>query len=533
MKKVIVTMWVMIFAIYNFSVAQNNQKEVELDPFTHLECSGGSMQVKLFPSDEEKLIIITPSFKQLQSVKIKQTGNTLSLRRESKNNNDIVKVAVHYKEIKSIECSGAIDVIAKDRIISNDLYLEMSGAIDVYLNLDVNQLKSDLSGAVDVTLKGKTHTHRVEISGAAELNAEELTTQITMFEASGASEANLYATEQIKGEKSGVADIHYNHSAKEIIINDKVVMSKKKSSGAFDDAQVYIIHKKTQDSILVNFSDYIHHISDTITNDYSISIIKGKTKIYISNPETSENKNVFIGNDDENNDKNIIVINSDGISFLKRIKKIFPKRKKFDGHWAGVSLGINGMMDVDRQLNFPSAYEKMALKYQKSINVSLNILEFELSLLRNNKKFGLVTGLGFMWDNYRFNNNVELNHESTQLMVDVADVNKNQTKSKLTVTYLNIPLLLELQSHKKRSMYISAGVVGGWRIGTHTKVKYGNGNKDKDRDDFFMNPLRADLMVRMGLGVVSLYGSYGLVPLFLNGKGPKMYPFNVGIHINF
>jgi hypothetical protein len=107
-------------------------------------------------------------------------------------------------------------------------------------------------------------------------------------------------------------------------------------------------------------------------------------------------------------------------------------------------------------------------------------------------------------------------------------------KSKLVNTYLTLPLMLEVQTNKHskaNSFHLSAGVVGGWRIGTHAKYVYDDGSrqKDKDRRDFYMNPFKLDAIAKIGWGVLNLYATYSLTPMFQKNKGPELYPFSIGI----
>jgi hypothetical protein len=81
------------------------------------------------------------------------------------------------------------------------------------------------------------------------------------------------------------------------------------------------------------------------------------------------------------------------------------------------------------------------------------------------------------------------------------------------------------------SFHLSAGVVGGLRIGTHTKTVYNGNNKNKEREAFYLNSFRGDALVTIGWGKLNLYASYSLVPLFKDGKGPELYPFNVGLQL--
>ncbi|MGI8892038.1 MAG: hypothetical protein ACR2GN_01125, partial [Bacteroidia bacterium] len=117
------------------------------------------------------------------------------------------------------------------------------------------------------------------------------------------------------------------------------------------------------------------------------------------------------------------------------------------------------------------------------------------------------------------------------------DTTINYLKTKLAVSYLTVPLLLEFNDGKsKRSFHIAAGVIGGLRIGSHTKQKYQIGNKTvkpKVKDDFNLNPIRYDATVRVGFGSLAFFSSYTLNGLFKEKRGPEVHPFTAGIGLTF
>ncbi|HYW96957.1 MAG TPA: hypothetical protein VE870_15280 [Bacteroidales bacterium] len=205
--------------------------------------------------------------------------------------------------------------------------------------------------------------------------------------------------------------------------------------------------------------------------------------------------------------------------------------KKFKGHWAGFQVGLNNYVDQDFSMSRSGEDAYMDLNTGRSWNFNINFMEYSLGL--GTDKLGLVTGLGMEWSNYHFdnNNNIVKDDEGVITVLDYPDVSVN--KSKLQTTYLTAPLLLEGQipAGKKR-IHISAGVIGGLKLGSNTKVVYranGNKQKDKTRDDFNLSPLRYGLALRVGYKGLNVYANYYLTPLFETGKGPELYPFAIGL----
>jgi hypothetical protein len=111
------------------------------------------------------------------------------------------------------------------------------------------------------------------------------------------------------------------------------------------------------------------------------------------------------------------------------------------------------------------------------------------------------------------------------------------SKNKLKDTYLTVPLMYEIQAplgNIKKPLYISAGVIGGLKLGSRTKeyyTLYGNDKKDVVKGDFYLSPIRYGYQARIGFRSIHLVATYYESGLFSSGKGPKVHPFDIGIKI--
>ena len=202
------------------------------------------------------------------------------------------------------------------------------------------------------------------------------------------------------------------------------------------------------------------------------------------------------------------------------------KSGKFEGHWEGLELGFNGFDQADY-----SAYvakDFMSLNQGKSTEIDLNFYELNIGLAKS--YVGLVSGMGLSFNNYRFENPFTIEKSLTRTEA-VPLVYDNLSKSKLAVSYLNIPVLLEFQipvNNNEGRLYINAGIIGGVKIGSHTKVKYGD-TKDKDHSGFNLNAFKYEATARIGYKDIGLFAKYSLTPLFQDDKGPVLTPFTIGI----
>lgn len=201
---------------------------------------------------------------------------------------------------------------------------------------------------------------------------------------------------------------------------------------------------------------------------------------------------------------------------------------RFDGHWEGIEFGFNGFDKEDYSMYNSADKDFMSLNQGKSIEFNLNFYELNIGLAKN--YVGLVSGMGFSFNNYRFDNNYTIAKGATR--TEPVALNPNDlSKTKLAVSYLNVPVLLEFQipvNHNEGRLFINGGIVGGVKIGSHTKVKYGD-KKDKDRSGFNLNSFNYAATARIGYKDISLFAKYSLTPLFQTGKGPELTPFTIGI----
>ncbi len=201
---------------------------------------------------------------------------------------------------------------------------------------------------------------------------------------------------------------------------------------------------------------------------------------------------------------------------------------KFNGHWEGVEFGFNAFDKPNYSMYSPADKDFMSLNQGKSMEFDLNFYELNIGLAKS--YVGLVSGMGLSFNNYRFDNPYTL--EKGQFMTEPVSLNpENLSKTKLAVTYLNVPVLLEFQipvNQNEGRLFINAGLIGGVKIGSHTKVKYGD-NKDKDRSGFNLNSFKYAATARIGFKDICLFANYSLTPLFQSGKGPELTPFTIGI----
>ena len=465
----------------------------QVDAF-HSVSLGGMLQAVFIQGDLQKVEVETEASQQ-QEVVLQVKDGVLEIKAQKIRDPRGMKVYIAHPGLKGIKAFGAAELKSQGTLQSDQLSIDASGASEAKLVLNVSSLDLSMEGAASAELSGSASTLTASVGGAADLNAGGLKVSTATVRASGAGSATLDVTDELNADISGAADLD---------LKAEPARKNIKKSGAAAAAElgdmprnVKVVTRTRGDSTMVKLGDLDIRV---VEGDDSTTVEVGGTRI-----EISEDGNVAFARE---------------------------RKHRFDGHWGGFYLGINGFMDPDYSLDVPVDYEFLELRMEKSVNVQINFLEQNFNLWGNH--LGLVTGLGLEYVNYRFDDDVLLTGKEKTISSIPPQEGFRYDKSKLVVNYLNLPLILEYQTNrfsKSNSFHIGAGVIGGLRIGSHSKNVYDDGNdeKNKVRDDFHLNPLKLESTVHIGWGIVNLYGNYSLTSLFRDGRGPELYPFSVGL----
>lgn len=202
-------------------------------------------------------------------------------------------------------------------------------------------------------------------------------------------------------------------------------------------------------------------------------------------------------------------------------------------YFAGFDLGVNGFVSPSNSLSLGDQYKGFELDYAKSLSATWNFMERKLSF--GPKHSGIYTGASINWNTYAFRNNYRMlsTSDSTFMQLDTV---RSYTKNKLHATYLEVPLMLEFNTSADhyKSFHIAVGMIGGWKIGSNIKTHYeqeGENIRNKVRGHYNLNPFKYAAALRMGYGRFTMFATYSLSTLFERGRGPEVYPFQVGINL--
>lgn len=221
-------------------------------------------------------------------------------------------------------------------------------------------------------------------------------------------------------------------------------------------------------------------------------------------------------------------------SHVKSVRISVPTwDKDFNPHWAGFGMGFANLADGSLHVNDIGS---LSLRSGNSLEYNLNVLEKAFPFSRYH--WAVVTGAGMRWSRYRLDGNEYLKETDGVTSLHPMPDGIVLKASKLNITSLTVPLLLEWQKRHRgdTQFFVSAGVVGVIKTCSSSKVVYrdASGKKRKEKMDGGMNlrPVSMDFLVQAGLSWIGVYAKYAPITLFEGGKGPKVHPVSIGLQLH-
>ena len=231
-------------------------------------------------------------------------------------------------------------------------------------------------------------------------------------------------------------------------------------------------------------------------------------------------------------DEDTTQINIEEIDSLGDIEEEELCGDKFKGNWRGFEFGLNNY--ITKEGDMINDDSDLALNQGKSWAFSLNLLQLSIPVIHDH--FGIVTGLGFEWNNYSFDHDITLAPDTDMVVTNTGGI--EFSKNKLKTTFLTAPLVLEYQTkvgNSNKKFFIGAGLICGIKLCSSTKQEWSSGNTDHEyvvQDNYNINSFRYGLTGRIGYGHFGLFANYNMTPLFKDNTTPiDLYPITVGIRL--
>ena len=208
------------------------------------------------------------------------------------------------------------------------------------------------------------------------------------------------------------------------------------------------------------------------------------------------------------------------------------KSRRFYAHWGGIGFGFANFAEEGDYSNIP---------IRSSISSEFNLNLYEKTIpLSNRYKWGIVTGFGLRWTRYHVKGNYHFEEIDDYTELVKAPEGIRYKNSKLGITSINIPFLLEWQTPGGH-FFLSAGVVGSVKTWSYSWIEFYDETNDrhkkkqKEKVDrgMTLRPVTMDLLAQVGTRNIGFYARYSPISIFEKNKGPELHPLSFGMMLHF
>lgn len=207
MKNISIILLLLTFTSLS-SKGQETSQQLPFKNFSEIEI-GSSFQVQITRGDSY-VVEIMGSNDQFEGLEFSQEGKKLRIDLDKKRKGlpKAPRIRITMPALESLDLSGTIKAEIKG-FNNESMQIDISGTASCKLDAQINNLKIDMSGAGNVELLGSGDLMVLNLSGAANIKAGEYQVKKLMLNMSGAGAAEVFVSEQLDLEVSGVGSVRY------------------------------------------------------------------------------------------------------------------------------------------------------------------------------------------------------------------------------------------------------------------------------------------------------------------------------------
>lgn len=224
---------------------------------------------------------------------------------------------------------------------------------------------------------------------------------------------------------------------------------------------------------------------------------------------------------------------SDGVDFNIPFSRYWKKNRhgrRYAAHWAGFGFGFcNAVQTSTGGLN---GVEGVSTNMGRSYELFFN---FASAGYRLGGGFGVFTGLGVDWRNFRMDNGERFVKTDNKVHLEDYPEGAEVQFSRFKMFSITVPFMVEWQSSARNAFFVNLGPVVNLNTYASYKTRYKvDGRKVKEMiHDVHQLPVSVDFMAQVGCSAMSFYVKYSPCRLVQEAYGPEMHPFSCGLVLQF
>jgi len=187
--------------------------EIKVSAFNKIKIEGNCEIQYNYGNSDTVTLMVQPNIREY--IVVETVNGELIFRTTSRISYGLSKspvLTVYAPALNSVTIEGAGIFTANDKITSDSLTLNISGAGSGTAELDVNTFNVIISGAGNFNSSGKANNSVITLSGAGNYNGLSLLTADTTVNLTGAGSVKVYSTGVLRIDADGAGSVEYKGS---------------------------------------------------------------------------------------------------------------------------------------------------------------------------------------------------------------------------------------------------------------------------------------------------------------------------------
>lgn len=188
-------------------------------PYDEIYC-GGAFLIELTNEVEGK-ITAEGDENLLNLIKIEVADNKLKVTIDRgiyfDSRGDKIKITIPVEKISRIDFAGSGTLKTRDKIITENLEILLSGSGSTVIETDTSTLKAVLSGSGRIEIKGASETLNAKLSGSGSMVCNKLNSQNATILLSGSGSIDVNCAKALEAKISGSGTIYYSGNPSSVV----------------------------------------------------------------------------------------------------------------------------------------------------------------------------------------------------------------------------------------------------------------------------------------------------------------------------
>ena len=198
-------------------INDRNAEVRNVKPFSAIDVSG-AIDVYLSQGNSEAVAVSASEEKYRDRIITEVSNGTLKIYFDGNKlgwnvGNKRLRAYVSFKDVHSLEATGASSFKIDGTISGNNLDVKLTGASNLTGNVKFSKLVADINGASQIKISGSVNDIDIDARGASDVKGYDLAVDGCSVKATGASDVRITVNKEISVNATGASSVFFKGDA--------------------------------------------------------------------------------------------------------------------------------------------------------------------------------------------------------------------------------------------------------------------------------------------------------------------------------